>query len=187
MNKKTILTNSKGFDFIVIGEPFRKQGKHQYYAMVKFLQTNNEQCFRVDLICSGKIKDSISPIICGVGYIGDISIPHTDEFGRKMYQCWLNIIKRCYNKNRHDYARYGGAGVTVSKEWLCFANFYHDVQKLPGFDKEKFLNSKIQLDKDKSVFDLNTRQYNKEKCQWLSVEENYTYRRPRNYRAYKYR
>lgn len=183
-HKGTICLSCSGDLFIITSEPFKRfPGDSSYYACVEFLETKSEESFRTDLICLGKIKDSHKPSICDIGFMGNISIPHSDIFDRKMYQCWLNIIKRCYDINRSDYQRYGGAGVTVCTEWHCFETFYNDVQNLDGFDNDKFINSEIQLDKDKKVFHSGLREYSKENCQWLSREENYKYRRPKNYRA----
>ena len=38
---------------------------------------------------------------------------------------------RCTNKNRKEYDRYGGRGITVCGEWEDFANFYKDMGDLP--------------------------------------------------------
>lgn len=35
-----------------------------------------------------------------------------------LYQRWLYMKKRCYNKNNQDYKDYGGRGITICDEWL---------------------------------------------------------------------
>lgn len=35
-----------------------------------------------------------------------------------LYTTWCNIKARCYNKNRHDYERYGGKGIRMFEEWI---------------------------------------------------------------------
>ncbi len=36
----------------------------------------------------------------------------------KFYKDWQRIKNRCYNKNAHNYERYGGRGIYVCSEWL---------------------------------------------------------------------
>src|SRR5947209_7392357 len=40
------------------------------------------------------------------------------------YNCWQMMLRRCRDPNRHEYARYGGRGITVADEWLRFERFY---------------------------------------------------------------
>lgn len=35
----------------------------------------------------------------------------------RLFVCWQSMIWRCYNKNRRDYAYYGGRGVVVCERW----------------------------------------------------------------------
>ena len=35
-----------------------------------------------------------------------------------LYPIWTGMKQRCYNKNRHEYPRYGGKGVRVCDEWM---------------------------------------------------------------------
>ena len=47
------------------------------------------------------------------------------------YNTWANMIGRCTNSNRPDYARYGGSGICVCERWLSFENFLHDMGEKP--------------------------------------------------------
>lgn len=172
--QKSIQSNNYG-DFIVVSRVYKKD--RYYVADIKFKDTGYVTSFRTDSIVEGDVRDLKKPTVAGVGYNGDIKISHGDIFGRKIYQIWRNMIKRCYDKSRHDYNRYGGKGVTVCNEWHCFKTFYNDVQSLSGFNRQEIIDSKLQLDKDKKCFSNNHRQYNKENCQWLTPKENYKYRR----------
>ena len=45
--------------------------------------------------------------------------------GTRIYNIWKDMKKRCYCKTRKDYARYGGRGITVCKDWQDFIPFYN--------------------------------------------------------------
>ena len=58
----------------------------------------------------------------------------TDSAGKrtKEYGCWTGMKGRCYNPNNSRYKSYGGAGVTVCKDWReSFALFLADVGRTP--------------------------------------------------------
>lgn len=55
---------------------------------------------------------------------------NTPEF--RTFICWQSMLWRCYNKNRKDYPRYGGRGITVCARWLeSFENFRADMGLKP--------------------------------------------------------
>ncbi len=69
------------------------------------------------------------------------------------------MLTRCYNKKSVTYSFYGGAGVTVSKEWRDdFMNFWNDMQGtyFEGASIDRIDNSKG---------------YSKENCRWVSMSE----------------
>lgn len=151
--------------------------EHLYktYYKIRFVNTGYESKARKDDIINGAVKDRLIHSVAGVGYLGNIRVTEKDH--HKLYQLWRNILCRCYNKNRHDYNRYGGAGVTVSNRWFCFKNFVDDIVTLDGWDKDLFYSNKIQLDKDKLQFhiDRSLRVYSKDTCCWLTSDENRKY------------
>lgn len=51
--------------------------------------------------------------------------------GTRTYASWAMMIQRCTNPNFESYERYGGAGVTICKEWMTFENFYKDMGVRP--------------------------------------------------------
>lgn len=49
------------------------------------------------------------------------------------YKIWTDIKTRCFNKNRKDYGRYGGRGITMHAEWVrSFEAFYRDLGPRPS-------------------------------------------------------
>lgn len=47
------------------------------------------------------------------------------------YNSWNNMVQRCTNPNRDEYAYYGGRGITVCERWLKFENFLADMGERP--------------------------------------------------------
>lgn len=49
------------------------------------------------------------------------------------YQCWRNILMRCFNPKTRMYPRYGGRGITICDEWRdSFLSFYQHVGPRPS-------------------------------------------------------
>ncbi|WP_270574735.1 hypothetical protein [Bacillus glycinifermentans] len=117
-------------------------------------------------IKSKKVKYPYDKSIAGVGYLGFANYKGNE----KIYHVWRGILRRCYDPRRKDFHRYGGSGVTVSKEWFSFEQFLKDVPKLPGWDSDKFERGEIQLDKD--LLSGEGKTYSKETCCFLSPKMN---------------
>ena len=179
--KKIIRKNNKGLEYIVLADKVEKCGnnRHPYYN-IKFLKSGSEKMVRLEYIIKNNIHDDYAPSVAGVGYLGNSTRASQP---RKYYDLWRNMIHRCYNPKRHDYNRYGARGIKVDERWHCFEYFLSDIKELDGWNEEKFLNSEIQLDKDKLQFELPhyKRIYSKNTCVWLSNEENYYYREKRGH------
>lgn len=73
----------------------------------------------------------------------------------KEYNCWANMIKRCYNENGTYYENYGGRGIKVCDEWRnSFLTFYNDMGNSNG----------LTLDR----IDVNGN-YEPSNCRWVSM------------------
>lgn len=80
------------------------------------------------------------------------------------YDCWRDMRRRCYERDRKDYPRYGGIGVRVCRRWrISFQAFLDDM----GLQPEG-----MQLDrKNGSLL------YSKATCKWSTRAENTRNRR----------
>ena len=82
----------------------------------------------------------------------------------KEYASWSSMKSRCQNENNPSYCRYGGRGISVSKEWSeSFSVFHKDMGECPnGYSLER---------KD------NNKGYNKNNCKWASSKDQALNRR----------
>jgi len=51
--------------------------------------------------------------------------------GTVEYTAWINMLSRCYNRNKKDFKNYGGRGIEVCDRWKQFENFYADMGDRP--------------------------------------------------------
>jgi len=48
-----------------------------------------------------------------------------------MYQCWQDMKQRCTNPKNHNFANYGGRGISFCEAWKSFAVFLEDMGDMP--------------------------------------------------------
>jgi hypothetical protein len=77
--------------------------------------------------------------------------------GTKIYQIWIDMVRRCKNENRENYPNYGGRGITVCERWMKFENFYEDMGDPPPG---------MSIDRK----DVNGN-YEPENCRWASIKD----------------
>ena len=59
------------------------------------------------------------------------------------YTAWMEMRTRCQNPKRHDYPRYGGAGVKVCDRWQSYEAFFEDMgERPPGLTLDRRDNTK---------------------------------------------
>ena len=110
-------------------------------------------------------------MVCGHG-INDMQRGWTtdNEWNKKVYQKWNNMIYRCYSEKYHEkYPAY--IGCSVCSRWLLLSNFVDDFSKIDGYDEEKFLNSELELDKDIKSNGIN-KYYSFENCILVDRSDN---------------
>ena len=75
------------------------------------------------------------------------------------FSTWKKMCSRCLNPKDCNFTRYGGAGITVCKEWkLSFLSFLHDMGTRP-----KGTTSIDRID--------NSKGYYKDNCRWATPKQ----------------
>ena len=119
-----------------------------------------------------RVRDPYFPSVNNIGYLGE---PNKNcPYYEMLYNVWSSMIFRCYNTNSNRYDVYGGMGIKVSEEWLCFATFLEDAQSLPNFEYKIKYPEYYQLDKDylQQNIPKENRVYSKDTCVWLYYKDN---------------
>jgi len=83
----------------------------------------------------------------------------------RLYFVWMAMVQRCTNTDAHDYASYGGRGITVCNEWLSFESFRDDMSPRPAG---------MWLERSD-----NDGPYNKTNCVWATPKQQAANRRLR--------
>ena len=85
-----------------------------------------------------------------------------DESGKKtrLYNIWVRMKQRCYDKNASDYPRYGGRGIQVCDEWRKDYSAFHQWAIANGYNNDKSIER----------LDVNGN-YCPENCSWITMEE----------------
>lgn len=97
--------------------------------------------------------------------------PNVKKYRRtKVYNVWVGMKTRCFNKNSWPYKWYGARGITVCDRWLGvggFSNFLEDVGLPPSPQ-----HSLDRINNDGNYEPGNVR--------WATLKEQANNRRPRN-------
>ena len=91
--------------------------------IIEFIVTGYITSVYSQSICKGEVKDKYRPVIFGVGYMGEGKYrAGTKSKNDAIYNCWLNMIKRCYSPKLHKQKPYY-KGCIVEDKWHNFQNF----------------------------------------------------------------
>nr|ABN71535.1 conserved hypothetical protein [uncultured bacterium] len=125
-NRSVVCRGERFGRLVVIGEAPAVSGRRQLHVRCA---CGTEKSVRLGHLRHGKI------VSCGCWHGGDIgerSIKHGRTESAE-YRTWLNIRNRCTKPRHHNFAYYGGRGITVCPEWLVsFTRFLDDVGPRPS-------------------------------------------------------
>ena len=136
------------------------------HYLVQFLETGGLLVVGRPQIRTGQVKDPCHKSVSGVGFLGN-NIKNL-SYDDRLYNLWQSMLSRCYNKNHPSYPVYGGRGVTVSTQWLCFSDFIQTISSVPFYWKWHENPGEYELDKDY----FGASQYSKKTCIFLSKTDN---------------
>jgi hypothetical protein len=100
---------------VVTGNPVNTRGNHYSYPCRCDCGTEK--------IVSGENMRSGTTVSCGCRMR---EAHHMKKHGMRktrLYHIWQQMIQRCANPKRVNYARYGGKGIRVCQEWKDFSTF----------------------------------------------------------------
>jgi hypothetical protein len=80
------------------------------------------------------------------------------QAGTRLYKKWEGMKRRCLNPMDYSYPRYGGRGITVSKSWMRFDNFFRDMG--PAY--------RIGMSLERRD---NNKGYSRSNCKWIPLAE----------------
>lgn len=90
----------------------------------------------------------------------------------KEYHIWSQMLQRCTNTKHKDYARYGGAGISVYPKWIDFAEFLAFVgrQPFPGSTLERIDGTKGYEPGNVTWADRKDQARNRSSTIWTTVD-----------------
>ena len=82
-------------------------------------------------------------------------------YNNRLYNIYANIRYRCYTPTCQAYARYGGRGIKMCKEWFGSYHTFRDWAIANGY-KDNLCIDRIDNDGN----------YEPKNCRWITVAEN---------------
>lgn len=160
MKKNIDLVGNK-YNYLTVINYSHKKNKNHYWLCV--CDCGKEKAIRQNYLLSNYT------ISCGCYNKKKVKETHTKHglHKNRLYNVWLSIKTRCYNKNFHSYYNYGGRGITVCDEWKNdFMAFYNWAMK-NGYKEEILKNGKNKWTLDRINNDSG---YSPENCRWVDMK-----------------
>ena len=124
----------------LVGETYMK------YATKNSRQRNRFGIYECPY-CGREFESAVRYIKNGTKSCGCFSANRTHGLSNhRMYDTWLNMLDRCYNKNFKRFNDYGGRGIMVCTEWLDIKNFVDWVDNKSNWEEGLTLD---RIDNDK--------------------------------------
>lgn len=136
MNIGDVLSSNSYGDFEIINIEGCKK------VTARFIQTGFEIVKQKAHLKRGMVKDPYYSIRYGIGFLGEVQYNSGSSKKKDFaYQCWSNMLSRCYDDESYCFYRYGGAGVTVCNSWHNYQNFaeWYYTHHKEGFEIDKDL------------------------------------------------
>lgn len=148
------------------------------FAVILFPKSGYKVLISMNSILTRAVKDRRKRTILSIGYLGDnfeYIKTEDSQLCFHLYQIWKHMIYRCYNPSHKSHKSYYDKHIDVHTRWLNFSNFYYEVQKIPGYNRDLIISNKLSLDKDSRQADTDLRIYSLDTCCWLTSKEQQHY------------
>lgn len=143
MNKTVDITGKKFNKLTAIKFAYKKNGRHYWLfrcecGKEKIIMKRNVVCECVKSCgCSREKREYDEKRKAKINGVWREDFFKNNKWSKRLYNIYIMMINRCYNKNNSNYRWYGGKGVIVCDEWKNdFPSFYNWCIK-SGYDGTK--------------------------------------------------
>ena len=131
---------------------------------IQFINTGFEMVTQLGNIRNGKVKDSYSPSVYGIGVLGAKYQAKINGVITKEYDLWHSMLERCYSDSyKKKYPTYEGC--EVSDNFKSYEYFHEWCNKQIGFGVNGF-----ELDKDLLI--KGNKLYSEDSCVFIPADVN---------------
>ena len=117
------------------------------------------------------IKNPYFKTVLNIGCVGNVSTIDENKKQLKSYTIWKSMLQRCYDINCKNYKNYGGKGVVVCDEWLCYENFKK------WYDEYYYEVDGERTELDKDILIKGNKIYSPESCNFVPKNINILFKK----------